>query len=71
MHIFLWVIIMKNIVILFVKRLCLALVFLYSFNIILDDMNIMLPINIYSICISTFLGIPGVIALLLLNIFVI
>ncbi|MBR1413700.1 MAG: pro-sigmaK processing inhibitor BofA family protein [Bacilli bacterium] len=62
---------MKNVVIVLVKRLCIGLVFLYSLNLILNDLDIMLPINLFSILISTFLGIPGVIALLLLNIFII
>ena len=62
---------MKKIIFGLVKNLCIGLVFLYSINIFLSDLNINLPINIFSIGIATVLGIPGIVSLLLLNIFII
>ncbi len=42
-----------------VKKICLAFLILYGFNLLLSSVNIIIPINIPSVATITFLGIPG------------
>lgn len=53
-----------------VKRLVMALVLLYSVNLIINVSGEVIPINVYSICIISIFGIPGLFALLFLKIFI-
>ena len=49
-----------------VKKLCLGIFSIYSINILFSLVNIVIPINIYTISMSSFLGnfgIKGVIAI--------
>lgn len=50
-----------------VKRICLGIFALYSVNVLFSAINVVIPINIYSISISCFLGIFGIVALILLK----
>lgn len=47
-----------------VKKLCLAFVMLYGLNLILNSVNIFIPINIISLILVTFLGVPGLFSLI-------
>ena len=55
---------MKYLVKLF-KRLIVSFGILYAYNILMGQFNLPIPINIYTICISTVLGIPGFIGLII------
>ena len=48
------------------KRVVLSLCLLYSFNLIMVNTGIIIPINISSITMVTFLGGPGLIGLVVL-----
>ena len=51
-----------------VKRLCLGIFSIYSFNVLFKLINIIIPINIFTIAISSLLGIPGNFAIVLLKV---
>ena len=42
-----------------VKRIIFAFVLLYSFNIIMDALNMFIPLNLYTIASVAVLGFPG------------
>lgn len=46
------------------KRVILAITFIYVINISLNVVNIFIPFNIFSIAVTSFLGIPGMICLI-------
>lgn len=46
-----------------IKKVCLAFVMLYGINLILSAANIFIPINIFTIILATFLGVPGILGL--------
>lgn len=46
-----------------IKKVVFAFGILYGINILLNSINIMIPINICTLGISTILGIPGVLSL--------
>lgn len=48
------------------KRIVMALCLLYSFNLIMNNAGIMIPINIYTIGVVTMLGGPSLIGLVVL-----
>ena len=52
-----------------IKKIVFALGFLYTLNIILQPINITIPINIYSITMFYFLGIPSIIYFILVRMF--
>ena len=47
-----------------VRNVILAFCFIYGFDLIATGMNIFIPINIFTVIVVTFLGIPGLIALI-------
>jgi pro-sigmaK processing inhibitor BofA len=47
-----------------VKRLCLGIFSIYSVNVLFSLVNIIIPINIYTISMSSFLGIFGIIGVI-------
>jgi pro-sigmaK processing inhibitor BofA len=49
-----------------IKRIILAFVLLYSYNLIAVSYNLMIPINIYTVLILTFLDGPGLLLLALI-----
>lgn len=55
---------MKYLVKLF-RRLIVGFGLLYAYNILMGHFNLPVPINIYSIGITTILGIPGFIGLII------
>lgn len=52
-----------------VKRIIFSFVALYTIGIILNWLNVIVPINIFSLSISTILGFPGIISLILVYVF--
>ena len=53
-----------------VKKVCVGMITIYSFNVLFGLLNIIIPINLYTIAISSLLGVPGNFALVLLKAFV-
>ena len=47
-----------------VKKLCLGIFSIYSANILFSLVNVIIPINIYTISMSSFLGIFGIIGVI-------
>ncbi|MBO4245682.1 MAG: pro-sigmaK processing inhibitor BofA family protein [Bacilli bacterium] len=52
------------------KKLIFSITSIYFINIFLNTINIFIPFNYISIAISYFLGIPGLIAMILVSIIV-
>lgn len=51
------------------KRLIFSFCALYGISLILNLLNIYVPINIFSLSVSAILGFPGIISILLVYIF--
>ena len=47
-----------------VKKLCIGIFSIYSINILFSLVNIVIPINIYTIGMSSFLGIFGIMGII-------
>ena len=47
-----------------VKKVIFAFVLLYGLNVIISSLNIFIPINIFTLTIITFLGVPGLLSLI-------
>lgn len=60
---------MKNILGI-VKKLILSFVILYTYNLIAVNFNMVIPINIITIGLITFLGTPSLLALILFKVLV-
>ncbi len=50
-----------------VKKLCMGIFGIYSINVLFSTMNIVIPINLYTIGMSSFLGIFGIISIIILK----
>lgn len=61
---------MKNIL-LIVKKIIMSYVILYGYNLIAVNFNMVIPINVITILLITVLGVPSLLALLLLRIVII
>ena len=53
-----------------VKNLILGVLFLYTFDIIISPLNVIIPINIFTIVFVTLFGLPAIIGLCLFSILV-
>lgn len=51
------------------KRIVFALGFLYTLNVVLQPIDIVIPINIYSLSMFYFLGIPAVFYFIFIRLF--
>ncbi|HIS17907.1 MAG TPA: pro-sigmaK processing inhibitor BofA family protein [Candidatus Coprovivens excrementavium] len=51
-----------------IRKVCLGIFSIYSINILFSIINLSIPINFYSICMSSFLGIFGLISIIILKI---
>ena len=51
-----------------IKRVVLSFAILYTYNLIAVNFNMVIPINIITISLITFLGVPALIALILFRI---
>lgn len=50
-----------------VKRLCLGIFGIYSVNVLFSTINVIIPINFFTIGMSSFLGIFGIIAVIVMK----
>jgi len=57
-------------IIFFIKKCILSFFILYGFNVIAGSFNILIPINIFTVLITSILGFPALFSLILLYIFV-
>ena len=53
-----------------VKKVIFALSIIYGFNLIMTQVGLFIPINIYTISISTIFGFPGLLLLVGLNVLI-
>lgn len=49
-----------------VKNVCLGIFAIYSINVLFSTIGINIPINLYSIFMSSFLGLSGIISMIIL-----
>ena len=56
-------------IILVIKKIIVAILFIYTYNIFVFPLGITLPINLLNVIIVSFFGLPAVIALCLFSIF--
>lgn len=59
-----------KIIVRIVKRVILCALFLYGYNLIAVNFNMIIPINIYTLGLTSVLGIPSVLGLLLFKVFI-
>ncbi len=48
------------------RKVVVAFLILYGFNLLVSSINIFIPINIITLLVVTFLGIPGLLSLIVL-----
>ncbi len=53
-------------VIAIVKKIVFAFLLLYGLNVLVNSLNITIPINIFSLGIVSFLGVPGLVSLVVI-----
>ena len=61
---------MKSIVYI-LKKLITSFLFLFGLNVIIKSLGIIIPINIFNICLVALLGVPGILSMLIIKIFII
>lgn len=54
----------------FIKKIIFSYIILYGYNLIASQFNMVIPINIITVCLLTFFGFPCLVALLLLKIII-
>lgn len=59
-----------KIIIKLVKRVILCAFFLYGYNLIAVNFNMIIPINIYTLGLVSILGIPSILGLVLFKVFI-
>lgn len=47
-----------------VKKLCIGIFSIYSINVLFSMLNIIIPINVFTVFMSSFLGLFGIIAII-------
>lgn len=52
------------------KRIIISAFLLYSFNLVMSPLNILIPINLITVSILVVLGIPGLISLFIILLYV-
>mgnify|MGYP002620733355 CR=1 FL=1 len=53
-----------------IKKFCVGIFSLYSINLFIQYLNINIPINIFTIFMSSFLGVFGIVSIIILKIFI-
>ena len=48
------------------KRVVFSFILLYSLNLFVNSLNIIIPINIFTLGVVSFLGIPGIFSLIVM-----
>jgi pro-sigmaK processing inhibitor BofA len=64
-------VIIIKIIVNILKRIIFAFLLLYSLNLSIKSFGIMIPINIFNIMVTTILGVPGIVCLVILKLFII
>lgn len=54
-----------------IKKLIESFLLLFSLNVVIKSLGIVVPINVFNLSIITLLGIPGLIGLLIIKMFII
>ena len=54
----------------FVKKVIFGILFLYAFNIVVFPLNVMLPINVFNVFLTAFLGFPFILMFCLFLLFI-
>ena len=52
------------------KKICLGIFGIYSINILFSLINIVIPINVYTILLSSMLGVSGITAIIVLKLII-
>ena len=53
-----------------IKTICLSIFGLYSANVLFNTINIVVPINLFTIGLSSFLGVFGVMAIVVIELLI-
>lgn len=53
-----------------VRNICLGLFGIYSVNVLFSSINIIVPINLYTIFLSSFLGVFGIISIIIIQLII-
>ena len=53
----------------YIKRIILSFILLYTYNLLAVNINMVIPLNLITILVITFLGIPGFISLVFFQLF--
>lgn len=53
-----------------IKKICLGFFTLYSLNIVFSNIDFNIPINVFSLILSSFLGIFGMMAMIIFKLFI-
>lgn len=62
--------IMKKTILKLFKNLILSFILIYTLNLILSNVNLFIPINVFTIIITTLLGPPGLLSLIIILFFI-
>ena len=54
-----------------IRKVIFSFMLLFSLNVMIKSVGIILPINVLNVLVITFLGIPGLIVLLIIKMFII
>lgn len=50
-----------------VRKLCLGIFSIYSVNVLFSSINVLIPINLFTIGMSSFLGVFGIISVIIMK----
>ncbi len=64
-------VIVIKIIISVLKKIIFAFLLLFSLNLSIKSLGIVIPINLFNITVVSILGVPGIISLIILKVFVI
>lgn len=52
------------------RKLCIGIFSIYSINILFSSINVIVPINVYTVSMSSFLGIFGLVAIIIMKLII-
>ena len=58
-------------IILVLKKYITAFIFLFGLNVVIKSLGIIIPINIFNVSLVAILGIPGILSILVIKLFII
>ena len=59
-----------KVIVMLVRKTIFSAFLLYGYNLIAVNFNMIIPINVYTICFVSVLGIPSMLALILFKVFI-